>query len=271
MGAWLSCTSALNVDANLNIRGGVGSAPEVDFRVLGLDSLSRKPASQLGSFWSPITEKGGLEKMLNTKKIRILAVDDHPLLREGIAKVINGEEDMQLVGDAANGREVVELFRRHRPDITLMALQIPEVSGVEAILAIRKECPIARIIALTTCSGEALARRAFKAGVTGYLLKNIPPRELLEAIRAVHFGQRKISPEIATQLVEHCCEDALSERELDVLNRVAVGSSNKLVAAQLAITEATVKAHMKNILLKLDASGRTHAVIIAIQRGFLVA
>jgi DNA-binding NarL/FixJ family response regulator len=209
--------------------------------------------------------------MLNTKKIRILAVDDNPLLREGIAKVVNGEEDMQLVGDAANGREAIELFRRHRPEITLMGLQIPEFTGVDAILAIRKESPNARIIALTTCSGEAPARRAFRAGATGYLLKNMPPREFLEAIRAVHFGQRKISPEIAAQLAEHCSEDALSERELDVLKRVAVGSSNKQVAAQLAITEATVKAHMKNILLKLDASDRTHAVTIAMHRGFLLA
>lgn len=208
--------------------------------------------------------------MPNAKKIRILAVDDHPLLREGIAAVINAEEDMLLVGEATNGREAIERFREHRPEITLMDLRMPEMSGIDAISGIRKECSNARIIVLTTYTGDALARRAFKAGATGYLLKNMLRRELLETIRAVYAGRRWIPPEIAAGLAEHCSEDALTDRELDVLERVAVGSSNKVVASQLAITEATVKAHMKNILLKLDASDRTHAVTIAMHRGFLV-
>jgi len=208
--------------------------------------------------------------MLKAEKITVLAVDDHPLLREGIAGVINGEEDMLLVGDAANGREGVELFRTHRPDITLMDLRMPEMSGIDAILGIRKEFPNARIIVLTTYSGDVLARRAFAAGARGYLLKNMLRRELLETIRAVYAGQRRIPPEIAAGLAEHCIEDALTDRELDVLKRVARGSSNKIVASQLAIAEATVKAHMKNILLKLDALDRTHAVTIATERGFLV-
>jgi len=208
--------------------------------------------------------------MLNAKKIGILAVDDHPLIREGIAAVINCEEDMLVVGEAANGREAMELFREHRPDITLMDLRMPEMSGIDAILGIRKECSNARIIVLTTYNGDALARRALKAGATGYLLKSMLRKELLETIRAVHAGRRKIPPEIATELAEHCVEDGLTDRELDVLKRVAVGSSNKVVASQLAITETTVKAHMKNILLKLDASDRTHAVTIAMDRGFLV-
>ena len=209
--------------------------------------------------------------MLNTKKIRILTVDDHPLLREGIAAVINIEDDLLLIGDASNGREAIELFKRHRPDITLMDLLMPEMGGVEAILAIREECANARIIVLTTYTGDALARRAFKAGATGFLLKNALRRELLETIRAVHSGQRRISPEIAAQLADHCIEDALTDRELDVLKRVAMGCSNKVVAAQLGITEATVKAHLKSILLKLDACDRTHAVTIAMRRGFLAA
>jgi DNA-binding NarL/FixJ family response regulator len=208
--------------------------------------------------------------MLTTKKIRILAVDDHPLLRDGIAAVINSEGDLQLVGDAANGREAIELFTRLRPDITLMDLQMPEMSGIDAIIAIRNKCPNARIIALTMHGGDALARRVFKAGAASYLLKEMLRKELVDTIRAVYAGHRKIPSEIATQLAEHCGEDALSERELDVLKRVAVGSSNKRIGAQLAITEATVKAHMKSILLKLDASDRTHAVTIAINRGFFL-
>lgn len=209
--------------------------------------------------------------MPDTKKIRILAVDDHPLLIEGIVAVIKEEEDMLLVGCAANGREAIELFRNQRPDITLMDLRMPEMGGVDAISTIRSEFSSARIIALTNYHGDALARQAFKAGAAGYLLKNLLRKELLETIRSVYVGGRRISPEIAAELAEHCAEDSLTDRELDVLRRVAVGTSNKVVAAQLAVSETTVKAHMKNILLKLDAADRTHAVTIALRRGFLAA
>jgi len=204
------------------------------------------------------------------KKIKILMVDDHPLLREGIAAVIHDEEDLLIVGEAANGREAIESFRKLHPDVTLMDLQMPEMNGIEAILAIRQECPSARIIVLTTYEGDALARSALKAGATGYILKNMLRKELLETIRAVHAGRRRIPPEIAAELAEHYVEDALSQREIEVLQQVAEGTSNKIIASHLSISEATVKAHMKNILMKLGASDRTHAVTIATTRGFLM-
>jgi DNA-binding NarL/FixJ family response regulator len=204
------------------------------------------------------------------RQIKILTVDDHPLLRQGIAGVIQGEKDMLVVGEASNGREAIEMFRSRRPDVTLMDLQMPDVNGIDAIVAIRQEHPQARIIVLTTYEGDALARRALKAGVAGYILKDMIRTELLEAIRSVHVGKRYIPQRIAAELADHYAEDDLSEREIEVLREVARGTSNKIIASHLSISEATVKAHMQNILLKLGASDRTHAVNIATTRGFLM-
>jgi DNA-binding NarL/FixJ family response regulator len=208
--------------------------------------------------------------MVTTRQIKILTVDDHPLLREGIASIIQGEKDMVVVGEASNGREAIEVFRSKRPDVTLMDLQMPGVNGIDAIATIRQENPQARIIVLTTYEGDVLARRALKAGATGYILKDMIRTELLEAIRAVHLGRKYIPQKIAAELVDHYAEDDLSEREIEVLREVARGTSNKIIASHLSISEATVKAHMKNILLKLGASDRTHAVNIATTRGFLM-
>jgi DNA-binding NarL/FixJ family response regulator len=201
--------------------------------------------------------------------IRILTVDDHQLLREGIAAVLDGQEDMSLVGQARNGQEAIESFRRLRPDVTLMDLRMPDMSGIEAISAIRTEFPNARIIVLTTYAGDANAAAALKAGAAGYLLKNLVRKELLETILAVHAGKRRVPAEIASEIAEHVGDDALTGREIEVLRRVAAGKSNKLIAAELDIAEGTVKTHMKSILPKLDASDRTHAVMIALKRGIL--
>jgi DNA-binding NarL/FixJ family response regulator len=208
--------------------------------------------------------------MLTTKQIKILTVDDHPLMRQGIAAVIQAEKDMLIVGEASNGREAIEMFRSQRPDITLMDLQMPNVNGLDAIAAIRQEHSQARIIVLTTYEGDALTRRALKAGVVGYILKDMIRTELLEAIRSVYAGKRYIPKKIAAELAEHFAEDDLSEREIEVLREVARGTSNKIIASRLCISEATVKAHMQNILVKLGASDRTHAVSIATARGFLI-
>ena len=201
--------------------------------------------------------------------IRILTVDDHQLLREGIAAVLARQDDMTLVGEADSGREAVDAFRRLRPDVTLMDLRMPDMNGIEAITAIRAEFPAARIIVLTTYKGDAQAAAALKAGAAGYLLKNLVRKELIETIRLVHSGKRRVPPEIATEIAEHVADDALTERELEVLRRVASGMSNKLIAVELAISEETVKTHMKSILPKLDAADRTHAVMIALKRGIL--
>jgi DNA-binding NarL/FixJ family response regulator len=201
--------------------------------------------------------------------IRILTVDDHQLLREGIAAVLESQEDMTLVGQACNGREAIESFRRQRPDVTLMDLRMPDMNGIEAITAIRAEFPNARIIVLTTYAGDAQASAALRAGAAGYLLKNLVRKELIETIRTVHSGKRRVPPEIAMDIAEHVADDVLSAREMDVLRGVAEGKSNKLIAAELDICEGTVKTHMKSILPKLDASDRTHAVMIALKRGIL--
>ena len=205
----------------------------------------------------------------DSQRIRILTVDDHQLLREGIGAVLESQEDMTIVAEASNGREAIESFRRHRPDITLMDLRMPDMSGIEAIATIRGEFPNARIIVLTTYSGDAQAAAALKAGAAGYLLKNLVRRELIETIRIVHAGKRRVPPEIATEIAEHVADDSLTEREIEVLRRVAAGQSNKLIAVGLDISEGTVKTHMKSILPKLDASDRTHAVMIALKRGIL--
>jgi len=201
--------------------------------------------------------------------IRILTVDDHQLLREGIAAVLYGQTDMTVVGAAGTAREAIESFRRLQPDVTLMDLRLPDMSGIEAISVIRNEYPNARIIVLTTYAGDAQAAAALRAGAAGYLLKTLVTKELVETIRAVHAGKRRVPPEIATEIAEHVADDALTEREIEVLRRVAAGKSNKLIAAELDISEGTVKNHMKSILPKLDASDRTHAVMIALKRGIL--
>jgi len=201
--------------------------------------------------------------------IRILTVDDHPVLREGIAAVLASEQDMILVAEASNGREAVEQFRAHHPDVTLMDVQMPEVNGIDAIVKIREEFPDARIIVLTTYTGDAQATRAFKAGAFGYLLKNMVRKELIDTIRTVHGGKKRIPPEIAVEMAQHHTDDALTEREIEVLREVAAGNANKMVAQLLNISEETVKAHMRSILSKLGANDRTHAVTIAVKRGII--
>jgi two-component system, NarL family, response regulator len=201
--------------------------------------------------------------------IRILTADDHALLREGIASLVEVEPDMELVAQAATGREAIEQFRRHRPDVTLMDLQMPDMSGIEAIIAIRGQFPEARIIVLTTYSGDVQVVRALRAGARGYLLKGDVHTDLLETIRAVHAGHKRVPPEVAAELAMHTADDRLSERELDVLRLIAQGNANKEIAAQLSIREDTVKSHVGNILEKLGANDRTHAVIIGLKRGII--
>jgi DNA-binding NarL/FixJ family response regulator len=203
------------------------------------------------------------------RPIRILSVDDHLLLREGIAAVLEDQPDMTLVGQAANGRDAIEAFRQHRPDVTLMDLRMPDMSGIKAIAAIRAEFPSARIIVLTTYAGDVQAVEALRAGASGYLLKNMLRKELLQTIRAIHSGKRHVPAEIALEIAQHAVDDSLTGREVEVLQRVAAGKSNKLIAAELSISESTIKAHMKSILPKLDANSRTHAVMIALKRGIL--
>jgi two-component system, NarL family, response regulator len=203
------------------------------------------------------------------KPIRILTVDDHPLLCEGIAALVSSQTDMIVVAEASDGRHALERFREHRPDITLMDLQMPEMKGIEAIIAIRSEFPEARIIVLSTYSGDVQILRALKAGARAYLLKAFLRKELLETIRAVHAGRKRIPPDVAAQLADHAGEETLSAREIEVLRLIAGGNANKVIAGHLSITEETVKGHVKNILAKLSASDRTHAVTIAVKRGII--
>jgi DNA-binding NarL/FixJ family response regulator len=204
-----------------------------------------------------------------TVGIRVLAVDDHPLLREGIRALIATERDMDLVGEAANGREGIEAFRRLRPDVTLMDLQMPEMNGIDALIAIREEKPAARVIVLTTYDGDVLAQRALEAGAQAYVLKSLVRKDLLDTIRAVYAGAKRVHPQVATEIACHVNEDDLSAREVQVLQLVAAGNSNKLIAAELAIAEETAKAHLKSIMAKLGARDRTHAVTLALVRGII--
>jgi DNA-binding NarL/FixJ family response regulator len=201
--------------------------------------------------------------------IRVLTVDDHALIREGVAALIANQKDMRLVGEASNGREAIEQFRSHRPDVTLMDLQMPEMNGIDALIAIRSEFPDARIIVLTTYAGDALCKRAMKAGAQAYILKGNVRKDLLDTIRSVRAGKKILHAEVAAELATHATDDSLSEREIEVLSLIAAGNSNKLVADQLAISEDTVKGHVKSILSKLGVNDRTHAVTAALRRGII--
>jgi DNA-binding NarL/FixJ family response regulator len=206
---------------------------------------------------------------MTSTPIRIAIADDHPLLRQGIAALLTDQPDMQIVAQASTGLEAIEKFRAHQPDLMLMDLQMPGMNGIDAMIAIRSEFPEARFIVLTTYAGDVQIVRALKAGARAYLLKSLLHRELLDTIRAVHAGQKRIPPEIAAQLADHAADDSLTAREIEVLRNIAEGCSNKIVADRLSITEETVKAHVKNILSKLGANDRTHAVTIALKRGII--
>ena len=205
----------------------------------------------------------------NPRRIRILVVDDHPLLREGIAFLIKSDHDMELVAEAADGEEAIERFRRHRPDVTLMDLQMPNLDGTQAIIRIMQEFPDAKIIVLSTYSGDIQVLKAIKAGARGYIGKGHVHRELLEAIRTVHAGHKRLPSEIAAELAEHVADEELSSREIEVLRLIAAGNSNKQIADKLSIGETTVKNHISNILSKLGANDRAHAVTIALRRGII--
>lgn len=208
--------------------------------------------------------------MLNgSDPIRILTVDDHPLLREGIESLVSKQADMAVVGEASTGREAIEQFRTHRPDVTLMDMRMPGLSGLEAMTEILRDFPDAKVIILSTYSGDVQILRALKAGAKAYLLKGFLRKQLLDTIRSVYAGRKRIPPEIATEIADHAGESSLTVREIDVLQLIAAGNPNKLVADKLKITEDTVKAHVKSILSKLSANDRTHAVTIAVKRGII--
>jgi DNA-binding NarL/FixJ family response regulator len=207
--------------------------------------------------------------MNDDRKIRVLTVDDHPVVRNGIAGLVADQADMVLVGEASNGREAIQEFRTYKPDVTLMDLQMPELNGIDAIIAIRGEFPHARVIVLTTYMGDVQIVRALKAGAQGYLLKSLLHKELLDAIRAVHAGKRILTPELSVEVASHAVDDSLTPAEVSVLRLIADGNANKQIADQLSISEETVKSRVKNILSKLDANDRTHAVTIALKRGII--
>ena len=202
-------------------------------------------------------------------QIRVFSVDDHPLLREGIAALVNNQPDMTLVAEASTGSEALERFKQHLPDVTLMDLRLPDTSGIDILIAIRTEFPEARIIMLTTFEGDVEIHRALQAGARGYVLKNMPPSQLLDVIRQVHAGKKRIPPEIASQLAEHMSDESLTEREVEVLQQVADGNRNRDIAKNLFISEETVKVHIKHIMEKLGATDRTQAVAIGVRRGII--
>ena len=202
-------------------------------------------------------------------RIRVFCVDDHPLLREGISAIINNQPDMSLVGEAATGCEAIQKFHEHQPDVTLMDLRLPDMSGIDALIAIRADFPEARIVMLTTFEGDVEIQRSLEAGARGFLLKSMPPKELVEAIRQVHAGKKRIPPQLAARLAEHLGDEALTPREIQVLQHIAGGNRNRDIADRLFITEETVKVHIKHIMEKLDASDRTQAVAIAVRRGII--
>lgn len=206
----------------------------------------------------------------DTRLIRILAVDDHPLLRSGIAALIETQSDMQMVGEAANGNEAIQLHRQLNPDVTLMDLQMPDMSGLDAIISIRTEKPSARIIVLTTYAGDVLAQRALKAGAQAYVLKSLVRTEILNTIRVVHAGEKQIQADVAAEMAKHTADALLTARELEVLKLVACGFANKTISAQLEINEETTKTHIKNVLAKLGARDRTHAVALGLKRGIIL-
>src|SRR5262249_41100440 len=235
-----------------------------------LGAAGRKPLP-------PVPQTGGVRRTQNRRalmsadaaSIRILVVDDHPLLRSGIDALVSGQPDMEIVAECANGREAIQQFRAHHPDITLMDLQMPEMSGLDAIIAIRGEFPDARIIVLTTYAGDVQVLRALQAGARAYLLKNSVHKELLDTIRAVHAGKKTLSPQISYELAEHATDESLTGAEIDVLRLIAAGNANKQIADLLSVTEDTVKGRVKNILSKLGANDRTHAAVIGLKRGII--
>lgn len=226
-------------------------------KLISFSRIYRMPAEEIEKPVSDLTP------------IRILAVDDHPLLRQGIAAIINSEPDMRLVAFAENARQAIQKFREEKPDVTLMDLRLPDMSGIDATIAIRSEFPDARIVVLTTFEGDVEVQRALEAGARGYFLKSMPPDELIDGIRQVHAGKKRVPPEIAASLAEHTGEETLTERELDVLRQVAGGNRNRDIAERLYISEETVKVHIKHIMAKLGASDRTQAVAIGVRRGFI--
>lgn len=207
--------------------------------------------------------------MSDQARIRVFSVDDHPMLREGVAAIINNQPDMEMVAQAATGGEAIQMFRQHQPDVTLMDLRLPDMTGIDATIAIRTEFPEARIIMLTTFEGDVDIRRSLEAGARGYMLKNMPPKDMVEIIRQVHAGKKRIPAEVAAQLAEYFGDDALTGREVDVLRHVASGNRNRDIAERLFISEETVKVHIKHIMEKLGASDRTQAVAIAVRRGII--
>src|SRR5271154_5021085 len=211
----------------------------------------------------------GSKKMNDHTPIRVFSVDDHPLLREGVTTLINNQQDMLMVGEASNGGEAIRGFREHRPDVVLMDVRLPDMSGIEAMIAIRNDFPEARFIMLTTSEGDVEIQRALEAGARGYILKSMPPKDLVEAIRQVHAGKKRIPQEIAAHLAEHYSDETLTTREIEVLEQIGGGNRNRDIAERLFISEETVKVHIKHIMEKLGASDRTQAVAIAVRRGII--